>query len=134
MNYSFFQAELFYLSPEHFLPTIVNETEMISDWDNWSPVTSSRLKLIMDNNVMTSGNLKIKCVVSSFQLYHQSNEVSVETFGAKPKPKSVVQQLWHPDGSSSPSGDPSISVSDASPYSIRSFFLLMMPLLTIFYF
>lgn len=70
---------------------VVNETEF-SDWDNWRPETSSRLRLVIDSHVMTSGNLKIKCVVSSFQLYHQSNEVSIETFGVKPTPKSVVQR------------------------------------------
>ena len=70
---------------------VVNETEF-SDWDSWRPLTASRLKLVIDSNVMTSGHLKIKCVVSSFQLYHQSNEVSIETFGIKPTPKSVVQK------------------------------------------
>ena len=70
---------------------VQNETEF-SDWDNWRPQTASRLKLVIDSNVMTSGHLKIKCVVSSFQLYHQSNEVSIETFGIKPTPKSVVQR------------------------------------------
>ena len=72
---------------------MLNETEF-SDWNNWRPETSSRLKLVIDSNVMTSGNLKIKCVVSSFQLYHQSNEVSIETFGVKPTPESVVQKSW----------------------------------------
>ena len=86
-----FQAELFNLEPEHFLPVVVNETEF-SDWESWRPLTASRLKLTIDSNVMTSGHLKIKCVVSSFQLYHQSNEVSIETFGIKPTPKSVVQR------------------------------------------
>lgn len=85
------QAQLFNLEPEHFLPVVVNETEF-SDWDNWRPETTSRLRLVIDGHVMTSGNLKIKCVVSSFQLYHQSNEVSIETFGVKPTPKSVVQR------------------------------------------
>ena len=86
-----FQAKLFNIEPEHFLPVVQNETEF-SDWDNWRPQTASRLKLVIDSNVMTSGHLKIKCVVSSFQLYHQSNEVSIETFGIKPTPKSVVQR------------------------------------------
>ena len=31
-------------------------------------------------------------VVASFQLYHQLNEVSIETFGIKPTPKLVVQR------------------------------------------
>ena len=85
------KAKLFNLEPEHFLPVVHNETEF-SDWVNWRPLTFSRLKLVIDSNVMSSGHLKIKCVVSSFQLYHQSNEVSIETFGIKPTPKSVVQR------------------------------------------
>ena len=84
-------ANFFNLEPEYFPPVVHNETKF-SDWVNWRPLTSSRLKLVIDSNVMTSGHLKIKCVVSSFQLYHQSNEVSIETFGIKPTPKSVVQR------------------------------------------
>ena len=42
--------------------------------------------------IVISGHLKMKCVVSSFQLYHQSNEVSIEIFGIKPTPKSVMQR------------------------------------------
>merc|ERR1711971_1336555 len=79
------------LNQSIFLPVVHNETEF-SDWVNWRPLTFSRLKLVIASNVMSSGHLKIKCVVSSFQLYHQSNEVSIETFGIKPTPKSVVQR------------------------------------------
>ena len=55
-------------------------------------MTSSKLTLIIDDTIMTSGNLKIKCVVDSFELYHKSNEISIETFGLKPTPKSVQLQ------------------------------------------
>ena len=85
------KAKLFNLEPEHFLPVVHNETEF-SDWINWRPLTFSRLKIVIDSKIMTSGVLKIKCVVSLFQLYHQSNEVIIETFGIKPTPKSVVQR------------------------------------------
>ena len=83
-----FQAELFDLEPEHFKPNITNETIA----EDWNPVTSSKLTLIIDDTIMTSGNLKIKCVVDSFELYHKSNEISIETFGLKPTPKSVQLQ------------------------------------------
>lgn len=75
---------------------MANSSE-ISDWDKWEPITGSRLNFVLDNEVMSSGNLKIKCVVSSFQLYHQSNEVSIETFGIRPTPKSVKQEIYLKD-------------------------------------
>ena len=84
-------ANFFNLEPEYFPPVVHNETKF-SDWVNWRPLTSSRLKLVIDSNVMTSGHLKIKCVVSLFHLYHQSNEVSIETLGINPTPKSVLQR------------------------------------------
>ena len=84
-------ATFFNLEPEYFLPVVHNETKF-SDWVNWRPLTSSRVKLVIDSNVMTSGHLKIKCVVSLFHLYHQSNEVSIETLGINPTPKSVLQR------------------------------------------
>ena len=83
-----FQAELFDLKPQHFLPNLTNET-FVQDWE---PETSSKLSLIIDDTIITTGNLKIKCVVDSFGLYHKSNEVSIETFGLKPTPKSVQMQ------------------------------------------
>ena len=79
----------------HFRPEVMSPEEF-KDWDTWDPETKSQLKLVIDNNVMSSGNLKIKCVVHSYQLYHQSNEVSIETFGIKPTPKSVVQKPFVP--------------------------------------
>ena len=100
----FFQAQLFGLEPMHFRPQVLNSSEF-KDWDNWRPETKSRLKLVIDSTVMTSGNLKIKCVVHSFQLYHQSNEVSIETFGIKPTPKSVVQKPFIPTATTSNSND-----------------------------
>ena len=87
----------------HFRPQVLNSSEF-KDWDNWRPETKSRLKLVIDSTVMTSGNLKIKCVVHSFQLYHQSNEVSIETFGIKPTPKSVVQKPFIPTATTSNEG------------------------------
>ena len=36
-----------------------------------------------------SGNLKAKCVVSLWNLYHKSNEISVEIQGLDPNPKSI---------------------------------------------
>ena len=67
---------------------MTNET-IVQDWE---PETSSKLSLIIDDTIITTGNLKIKCVVDSFGLYHKSNEVSIETFGLKPTPKSVQMQ------------------------------------------
>ena len=69
-----FQAELFGLKPVHFKANLTNKTNFQEDWN---PITSSKLKLIIDDTIMTSGNLKIKCVVDSFGLYHKSNEVSI---------------------------------------------------------
>ena len=100
----FLQAQLFGLEPLHFSPQILNSSEF-KDWDKWRPETKSRLKLVIDSTVMTSGNLKIKCVVHSYQLYHQSNEVSIETFGIKPTPKSVVQKPFIPTATTSNSDD-----------------------------
>ena len=93
--HSLLQAQIFGLEPLHFRPQVATPNEF-KDWDNWSPETTSRLTLVIDNTVMSSGNLKIKCVVHSYQLYHQSNEVSIETFGIKPTPKSVVQKPFIP--------------------------------------
>ena len=84
-------ANFFNLEPEHFFPVIHNATQF-SDWVNCRPLTFSRLKLVIDSNVMTSGHLKIKCEVSLFQLYHQSNEVSIKILGINPTPKSVLQR------------------------------------------
>ena len=58
----------------HFKANLTNKTNFQEDWN---PITSSKLKLIIDDTIMTSGNLKIKCVVDSFGLYHKSNEVSI---------------------------------------------------------
>ena len=95
---SLLQAQIFGLEPLHLRPQVADPNEF-KDWDHWSPETKSRLTLVIDNTVMSSGNLKIKCVVHSYQLYHQSNEVSIETFGIKPTPKSVVQKPFIPTAS-----------------------------------
>ena len=42
----------------------------------------------MRSDLATTGNLRVKCVVSLLTLYHRSNEISVETVGlVKPKLK-----------------------------------------------
>ena len=42
----------------------------------------------MRPDLATSGNLKVKCVVTLLTLYHRSNEISVETVGlVQPKLK-----------------------------------------------
>ena len=43
---------------------------------------------MMRSDLATTGNLRVKCVVSLLTLYHRSNEISVETVGlVKPKLK-----------------------------------------------
>ena len=42
----------------------------------------------MGSDLATTGNLRVKCVVSLLTLYHRSNEISVETVGlVQPKLK-----------------------------------------------
>ena len=43
--------------------------------------TSSLISIVMRPDLATSGNLRVKCVVSLLTLYHRSNEISVETIG-----------------------------------------------------
>ena len=57
-------------------------------------MTSSLLTLVINTSLITASNLKIKCVVSSLNLYHQSNEVSVETVGLKPETEPSVKLLY----------------------------------------
>lgn len=52
-------------------------------------LTSSLVSITIQPNLLTSGNLKVKCVVTMYNLYHRSNEVSVETIGLEPKHKSI---------------------------------------------
>ena len=50
--------------------------------------TSSLISVVMRPDLATSGNLKVKCVVTLLTLYHRSNEISVETVGlVQPKLK-----------------------------------------------
>ena len=50
--------------------------------------TSSLISIVIRPELATSGNLRVKCVVSLLTLYHRSNEISVETVGlVQPKLK-----------------------------------------------
>ena len=50
--------------------------------------TSSLISIVIRPELATSGNLRVKCVVSLLTLYHRSNEISVETIGlVQPKLK-----------------------------------------------
>ncbi len=51
--------------------------------------TYSLLAIPIQTNLLTSGNLKVKCVVSMWNLFHKSNEISVEIQGLDPNPKSI---------------------------------------------
>ena len=52
--------------------------------------TFSVLKFPVQSNLLLgSGNLKVKCVVSMWSLYHKSNEISIEIQGLDPNPKSI---------------------------------------------
>ena len=52
--------------------------------------TFSVLKFPVQSNLLVgSGNLKVKCVVSMWSLYHKSNEISIEIQGLDPNPKSI---------------------------------------------
>ena len=42
---------------------------------------SSLISIQMRSDLATTGNLRVKCVVSLLTLYHRSNEISVETVG-----------------------------------------------------
>ena len=49
---------------------------------------SSLISIQMRSDLATTGNLRVKCVVSLLTLYHRSNEISVETVGlVQPKLK-----------------------------------------------
>ena len=49
---------------------------------------SSLVSIQMHSDLATTGNLRVKCVVSLLTLYHRSNEISVETVGlVQPKLK-----------------------------------------------
>ena len=54
--------------------------------------TFSVLKFPVQSSLLLgSGNLKVKCVVSMWSLYHKSNEISIEIQGLDPNPKSIRQ-------------------------------------------
>ena len=74
-----------YQEKQHF--PIVDQASHEKSFDRLS--TSSLISIVMRPDLATSGNLKVKCVVTLLTLYHRSNEVSVETIGlVKPKLKS----------------------------------------------
>ena len=51
-------------------------------------VHSSRLRLAIDASVvLTLSQVKVKCLVTVFRVYHRSNEVSLEVFKVKEKTK-----------------------------------------------
>ncbi len=43
----------------------------------------------IQGDFVSTGNIKIKCLASLWDLYHKSNEVSVETLGSVPNPKLI---------------------------------------------
>ena len=74
-----------YQDQKHF--PIVDQASHQKSFDHLS--TSSLISIVMRPDLATSGNLKVKCVVTLLTLYHRSNEISVETVGlVKPKLKS----------------------------------------------
>ena len=74
-----------YQNQKHF--PIVDQESHQKSFDHRS--TSSLISIVMRPDLATSGNLKVKCVVTLLTLYHRSNEISVETVGlVKPKLKS----------------------------------------------
>jgi hypothetical protein len=56
--------------------TLSDAKESVGDLE---PETFSLLSIpIQTNLVIVSGNLKVKCVVSMWNIFHKSNEISIE--------------------------------------------------------
>ena len=82
---SMYGIESHHLAPKQHFP-VVDQTTHEQYFDHLA--TSSLISIVMRPELATSGNLKVKCVVTLLTLYHRSNEISVETVGlVQPKLK-----------------------------------------------
>ena len=82
--FTFFQIDSYGLKSKDFLITYQSKLSSEIDLDTYSLLT-----IPIQTNLLNSGNLKVKCVVSMWNLFHKSNEISVEIQGLDPHPKSI---------------------------------------------